>query len=77
MARSSGGVKEAGGEPVAFGAYPDDEAVLASGRARRAQAMRLGGALRRHFEGAGDLSHGVVSRLGSPGVIGMASHSSP
>ena len=31
--------------------------------------MRYRRALRRHLEGAGDLSHRIVSRLGEPGVI--------
>jgi putative molybdopterin biosynthesis protein len=62
-------ISEAGGEPVAFGAFPDDEAVL--GKAvRRALAecdvVVLSGGT---SKGAGDLSHRVVSRLGSPGVL--------
>jgi putative molybdopterin biosynthesis protein len=62
-------VTEAGGEPVAMGAYPDDEKVLE-------QAVRValagsdivvlsGGT----SKGAGDLSHQILSRLGNPGIL--------
>jgi putative molybdopterin biosynthesis protein len=62
-------VAEAGGEPVAFGAFPDDEDALAK-VLRRALAdcdivVVSGGT----SKGAGDLSHRVVSRLGSPGIL--------
>jgi putative molybdopterin biosynthesis protein len=62
-------VREAGGEPVAFGAFPDDEDALEAA-VRRALAdcdmVVLSGGT---SKGAGDLSHRIVSRLGSPGVI--------
>jgi putative molybdopterin biosynthesis protein len=62
-------VAEAGGEPVAFGAYPDDEAALAAA-VREALAscdmVLLSGGT---SKGAGDLSHCVVSRLGAPGIL--------
>jgi putative molybdopterin biosynthesis protein len=62
-------VAEAGGEPVAFGAFRDDEAALE--RAARAALERcdmvvLSGGT---SKGAGDLSHRIVSRLGKPGVL--------
>jgi putative molybdopterin biosynthesis protein len=62
-------VAEAGGEPGAFGAFPDDAAALASA-VRRAldecdMVVLSGGT----SKGAGDLSHRVVSRLGEPGVV--------
>src|SRR5215467_14525118 len=62
-------VKEAGGEPVPFGAFPDDEVALEL--AMRAaleisDIVLLSGGT---SKGAGDLSHRVVSRLGSPGII--------
>jgi putative molybdopterin biosynthesis protein len=62
-------VKEAGGEPVRFGAYPDDAVTLEL--AMRAaleisDVVLLSGGT---SKGAGDLSHRVVSRLGSPGII--------
>ena len=62
-------VREAGGEPVALGAFPDDEDALdAAVRAALAQCdmVVLSGGT---SKGAGDLSHRIVSRLGSPGVI--------
>ena len=62
-------VREAGGEPVAFGAFPDDEDALAGAvRAALAQCdmVVLSGGT---SKGAGDLSHRIVSRLGAPGVI--------
>ena len=62
-------VAEAGGEPVPFGAFPDDEAALEQA-VRRALAecdmVVLSGGT---SKGAGDLSHRVVSRLGKPGIL--------
>ena len=62
-------VAEAGGEPVAFGAFRDDEAALATA-AREALAtcdvVLLSGGT---SKGAGDLSHRVVARLGAPGIL--------
>jgi len=62
-------VTEAGGEAVAFGAIPDDEATLEvtvrSALASCDIVLLSGGT----SKGAGDLCHRVVSRLGSPGII--------
>jgi putative molybdopterin biosynthesis protein len=62
-------VKEAGGEPVPFGAFPDNETALELALRTALQVCDLviisGGT----SKGAGDLSHRVVSRLGTPGVI--------
>jgi putative molybdopterin biosynthesis protein len=62
-------VKEAGGEPVPFGAFPDDETVLELALRTALETCDMviisGGT----SKGAGDLSHRVVSRLGAPGVI--------
>ncbi len=62
-------VSEAGGEPLAMGAFPDDEAVLEKA-VRQALATSdivvLSGGT---SKGAGDLSHRVVSRLGQPGIL--------
>jgi putative molybdopterin biosynthesis protein len=62
-------VTEAGGEPVPFGAFPDDEAELEDA-VRRALAgcdmVVLSGGT---SKGAGDLSHRVVLRLGKPGIL--------
>jgi putative molybdopterin biosynthesis protein len=62
-------ISEVGGEPVLFGAVPDDEAALE--RAMRAalessdMVVLSGGT----SKGAGDLSHRIVSRLGKPGIL--------
>ncbi|HUC48954.1 MAG TPA: molybdopterin biosynthesis protein [Xanthobacteraceae bacterium] len=62
-------ISEAGGEPVPFGAFPDDAAIL--GRAMRAalescdMVVLSGGT----SKGAGDLSHRIVSQLGEPGIL--------
>src|SRR5882757_8244491 len=62
-------VTEAGGEPVSFGAFPDNETALELALRTALQVCDLviisGGT----SKGAGDLSHRVVSRLGAPGVI--------
>jgi putative molybdopterin biosynthesis protein len=62
-------VQEAGGEPVALGAVPDDEAALErairDALARCDMVLLSGGT----SKGAGDLSHRVVSRLGAPGIL--------
>jgi putative molybdopterin biosynthesis protein len=62
-------VAEAGGEAVPFGAIGDDQTALE--RAMRAalascDIVVLSGGT---SKGAGDLSHQVVSRLGSPGIL--------
>ncbi len=62
-------VTEAGGEPLAFGAFPDDERALeAAVRQALAEAdmVVLSGGT---SKGAGDLSHAIVSRLGPPGIL--------
>jgi putative molybdopterin biosynthesis protein len=62
-------VLEAGGEPLALGAFPDDEAVLEKA-VREALAtcdmVVLSGGT---SKGAGDLSHRIVTRLGAPGIL--------
>ncbi len=62
-------IAEAGGEPVPYGAFPDDAQVLEAA-VRRAlsecdMVVLSGGT----SKGAGDLSHGIVSRLGEPGIL--------
>jgi putative molybdopterin biosynthesis protein len=62
-------VTEAGGEPLSLGAFPDDAAALEKAvREALAQSdmVVLSGGT---SKGAGDLSHGVVSRLGKPGIM--------
>jgi putative molybdopterin biosynthesis protein len=62
-------VAESGGEPVPMGAFPDDEAALVKA-VREALAsfdiVVLSGGT---SKGAGDFSHRIVSRLGSPGIL--------
>jgi putative molybdopterin biosynthesis protein len=62
-------VREAGGEPVPLGACPDDEAALEQavrGALAVSDLIVLSGGT---SKGAGDLSHRVISRLGSPGIL--------
>jgi putative molybdopterin biosynthesis protein len=62
-------VTEAGGEPVAFGAYPDDETALENAvrdTLRSCDMVVLSGGT---SKGAGDLSHRIVSHLGEPGIV--------
>jgi putative molybdopterin biosynthesis protein len=62
-------VREAGGDPVAFGAFPDDEDALEAAvrdALKQCDMVVLSGGT---SKGAGDLSHRIVSRLGAPGVI--------
>jgi putative molybdopterin biosynthesis protein len=62
-------VTEAGGEPMPFGAFPDDERTLElaiKAALASCDLVLLSGGT---SKGAGDLSHRVVSRLGAPGVI--------
>jgi putative molybdopterin biosynthesis protein len=62
-------VSEAGGEPLSLGAFPDDAAALEKAvreaLAHSDMVVLSGGT----SKGAGDLSHGVVSRLGKPGIL--------
>ena len=62
-------VVEAGGEPIAMGAFPDNEGVLEK-TVRTALSVSdmvvLSGGT---SKGAGDLSHAVVSKLGAPGIL--------
>jgi putative molybdopterin biosynthesis protein len=62
-------IEEAGGEPIVFGAYPDDAVVLGKvvrdAIAASDMVVLSGGT----SKGAGDLSHRVVSQLGKPGIL--------
>jgi putative molybdopterin biosynthesis protein len=62
-------VTEAGGEPVPFGAFPDEELALElamRGALDSCDIVVLSGGT---SKGAGDLSHRIVSRLGEPGIL--------
>lgn len=65
----SAAVAENGGEPVFYGACPDEEAAL-EGTLKQAFAacdmVILSGGT---SKGAGDLSHRLVGRLGEPGIV--------
>src|SRR5581483_5907325 len=65
-------VAEAGGEPVAFGAFPDDEAKLEKAVRAALAACDIVVLSGGTSKGAGDLSHAVVSRLGDIVVHGVA-----
>jgi putative molybdopterin biosynthesis protein len=62
-------VQEAGGVPIPFGAFPDDERTLELAVRTALDACDMvilsGGT----SKGAGDLSHRVISRLGEPGIL--------
>ena len=60
---------ETGGEPVPFGAFPDEEVALEIAMRSALDSCDIvllsGGT----SKGAGDLSHRIVSRLGKPGIL--------
>ena len=62
-------VAEAGGEPVVFGAYPDNSAVLDKAVREALAASDIVVLSGGTSKGAGDLSHRVVSQLGKPGIL--------
>jgi putative molybdopterin biosynthesis protein len=62
-------VAEAGGEAVPFGAVPDDEAALERAMRRALESCDMVVLSGGTSKGAGDLSHRVVSRLGSPSIL--------
>jgi putative molybdopterin biosynthesis protein len=62
-------VAEAGGEPVPFGAFPDDEATLEAAVRRALAACDMVVLSGGTSKGAGDLSYRILSRLGPPGVL--------
>jgi putative molybdopterin biosynthesis protein len=62
-------VAEAGGEPVPFGAFPDEEVALETAVRAALQSCDLVVLSGGTSKGAGDLSHRVMSKLGAPGVI--------
>ncbi|MCC6777214.1 MAG: molybdopterin biosynthesis protein [Hyphomicrobiales bacterium] len=62
-------VVEAGGEPVALGAFPDNETALELAMRTALDACDLVVLSGGTSKGAGDLSHRIVSRLGAPGIV--------
>jgi putative molybdopterin biosynthesis protein len=62
-------VTEAGGEPVRYGALPDEPAALAQALRRALAECDLVVLSGGTSKGAGDLSHRAVSGLGKPGIL--------
>jgi putative molybdopterin biosynthesis protein len=62
-------ITEAGGEPVAFGAFPDDEHALEVAMRKAVDTCDVVVLSGGTSKGAGDLSHRIVSRLGKPGIL--------
>src|SRR6188508_1137837 len=62
-------VAEAGGEPIAFGAFRDDAMVLGKAVREALNASDMVVLSGGTSKGAGDLSHRVVSQLGKPGIL--------
>jgi len=62
-------IAEAGGEPVPFGAFPDDEAALEAAMRKALASSDMVVLSGGTSKGAGDLSHRIVSRLGKPGIV--------
>ncbi len=62
-------VVEAGGEPVPFGAFPDEEITLELAMRSALDTCDMVVLSGGTSKGAGDLSHRIVSRLGKPGIL--------
>ena len=62
-------IVEAGGEPVSFGAFPDEEVALEIAMRSALDACDMVVLSGGTSKGAGDLSHRIVSQLGKPGIL--------
>ena len=62
-------VVESGGEPVPFGAFPDEEVALELAMRSALDACDMVVLSGGTSKGAGDLSHRIVSKLGKPGIL--------
>jgi putative molybdopterin biosynthesis protein len=62
-------IVEAGGEPVPFGAFPDEEVALELAMRSALDVCDMVVLSGGTSKGAGDLSHRIVSRLGKPGIL--------
>jgi len=62
-------ITEAGGEPVPFGAFPDEEVALELAMRNALDSCDIVVLSGGTSKGAGDLSHRIVSRLGRPGIV--------
>jgi putative molybdopterin biosynthesis protein len=62
-------ITEAGGEPVPFGAFPDEEVALELAMRSALDSCDIVVLSGGTSKGAGDLSHRIVPRLGKPGIL--------
>ncbi len=62
-------ITEAGGEPVPFGAFPDEELALELAMRNALDSCDMVVLSGGTSKGAGDLSHRIVARLGKPGIL--------
>jgi putative molybdopterin biosynthesis protein len=62
-------IVEAGGEPVPFGAFPDEDVALELAMRAALDSCDMVVLSGGTSKGAGDLSHRIVSRLGPPGIL--------
>jgi putative molybdopterin biosynthesis protein len=62
-------IVEVGGEPVPFGAFPDEEVALEIAMRSALDSCDIVVLSGGTSKGAGDLSHRIVSRLGKPGIL--------
>ncbi len=62
-------IREAGGEPILFGAFPDNEQQLADAVRKALTESDLVVLSGGTSKGAGDFSHKIVSSLGKPGIL--------
>jgi molybdopterin molybdotransferase/putative molybdopterin biosynthesis protein len=62
-------IVEAGGEPVPFGAFPDEDVALELAMRTALDSCDMVVLSGGTSKGAGDLSHRIVSRLGAPGIL--------
>jgi putative molybdopterin biosynthesis protein len=65
----SAAIAEAGGKPIPFGAFPDDELKLELAMREALDTCDIVVLSGGTSKGAGDLSHRIVSRLGKPGIL--------
>jgi putative molybdopterin biosynthesis protein len=62
-------ISEAGGEPVPFGAFPDEETALSKAMRAALESCDIVVLSGGTSKGAGDLSHRIVLKLGAPGIL--------
>jgi putative molybdopterin biosynthesis protein len=62
-------IAEAGGEPISFGAFPDEPTRLERAMREALAVCDMVAVSGGTSKGTGDLSHRIVARLGEPGVL--------